>query len=63
MTNESVYAAIARNLREFGYADVTAKMVRDTHDAMSSGTTLPHGIVGMFAKRQLVEAQEQGILS
>lgn len=52
---EHAYVVIARNLREFGYGDVTAEMVRETHDAMKAEAELPHGIVGMFAKRQIEE--------
>lgn len=47
------YAAIAQSLRDFGYPDVTARMVEDTHGAMQRGEQLPHGIIGMFAARQL----------
>lgn len=53
---QPVYNAIARNLREFGYSDVSGRMVREVHDAMRSGSELPHGIVGMFARKQLQEA-------
>ena len=56
-----VYADIAKNLREFGYPDVTAEMVRDTHAAMKEGKdNMPHGIVGMFAQRQLKNLIEEG---
>lgn len=49
------YEAVARNLREFGYPDVTAGMVAEIHDAMKSGKELPHGVIGMFAKSQMEE--------
>lgn len=57
--HEPTYRAIARNLREFGYPDVTAAMVEDVHEALRDGEDLPHGIIGMFAKGQL---EESGIL-
>jgi hypothetical protein len=48
---------IAKNLRTFGYPDVTAEMIFDTHRAMlNSDEEMPHGIVGMFARKQLQEA-------
>ncbi len=54
-----VYEAVAESLREFGYPDATADMVRATHDAMKRGDAeMPHGIVGMFAQRQLDELSE-----
>jgi hypothetical protein len=52
----TIYAMIARNLREFGYPDVSASMIREVHDAIRAGSELPHGIIGMFASNQLVEA-------
>lgn len=54
----ALYATIASNLREFGYPNITAKMVRETHEAMRAGEDLPHGIIGMFASDQLTEALE-----
>lgn len=50
------YETVARSLREFGYRDATADMIRDTHAAMKAGEPIPHGIVGMFARRQLEDA-------
>lgn len=55
-----VYKSIAANLREFGYPDVTADMIRETDKAIAAGAELPHGIVGMFAQRQLDDLREQG---
>lgn len=54
--NDPIYQVIARNLREFGYPDVTASMIEDTHDALRDGEDLPHGVIGMFAKGQLQDA-------
>jgi hypothetical protein len=53
---DMTYKAIARNLREFGYSDVTEKMILDVHQAMIKDEDIPHGIIGMFAKDQLEEA-------
>lgn len=54
---DDIYVAIARNLREFGYSDVKPQMIRETHEAMKRGDgKMPHGIIGMFAKKQLEEA-------
>jgi hypothetical protein len=53
--------AVARNLREFGYSDVTAVMIRDVYDAWLMGNRypdLPHGIIGGFAERQFEENGE-----
>jgi hypothetical protein len=57
-TLRDAYETVARSLREFGYPDATADMIRDTHNAMKAGEPIPHGIVGMFAQRQLEEAGE-----
>ncbi len=48
----SAYEAVARNLREFGYPDVTATMVCEIHKALLADKDLPHGVIGMFAKSQ-----------
>jgi hypothetical protein len=52
---DPLYEAIARSLREFGYSDVTAQMVKETDEARKRGApeTEPYGIVSMFARRQL----------
>ena len=43
MTNsEHIYEAIARSLRDFGYIDATAQMVRDTDEQPGMR---PHGTV------------------
>lgn len=55
------YRAIAKSLVEFGYPDCTAKMVKDTHAALLTGkrgADLPHGIVGRFAERQILDNPE-----
>ena len=56
-TLQTAYETVARSLREFGYPDASADMVKATHDAMKAGNPkMPHGIVGMFAQSQLQEA-------
>ncbi len=59
--NASIYIAIAQNLREFGYPDVTAKMIEETDEARRAGKPKdqPHGIISMFANRQLEDVEEQ----
>lgn len=50
--------AVARNLREFGYRDVSGPMIEDVWQAMKAGKTgsdLPHGIVGQFAESQITD--------
>lgn len=54
-TLQDAYEAVARSLREFGYPDVNASMIREVHNAMKSGVDLPHGVIGLFAKSQLEE--------
>jgi|HubBroStandDraft_2_1064218.scaffolds.fasta_scaffold409250_2 hypothetical protein len=53
--------AIAESLRQFGYPDATAQMIRETYDAWLGGARndkLPHGIIGMFAESQISEHAE-----
>lgn len=59
-----VYEAIAASLREFGYGDVTAQMVRETDEARQNGgaPSEPHGIVSMFANQQISEAEDAGLI-
>lgn len=58
--SETIYAAVAKSLVEFGYPDVTGAMVAEVHAAMKAGEELPHGIVGMFAEGQLRDLEEAG---
>lgn len=59
-TLDRAMEAVASSLREFGYPDVTAKMIREVFDAWEKGEkNLPHGIVGMFAERQFDEVADQ----
>ena len=62
---QRVYENIARSLVEFGYTDVTADMIKDCHEAFKEGKSLddmPHGIVGMFAYKQIDDACKKGML-
>lgn len=61
-TVNNVFAAIARSLREFGYRDVTPAIIEEVEKARIAGDALPHGIIGMFAKGQLEDAHEAGLL-
>jgi hypothetical protein len=57
-TKADAFEAIARSLREFGYLDTTADMVRDCWTKIEGGHSeeeMPHGIVGRFAYSQLNE--------
>lgn len=55
-TKADGFESVARSLREFGYPDATAAMVKDIYAAMKRGDrTMPHGIVGMFAESQIKE--------
>lgn len=57
-TDARIHEAVADSLRQFGYPDVTAKDVAEVHEAMKNGQPLPHGIVGLFAERQLRDLDE-----
>lgn len=47
-------ASIARDLREFGYPDVTAEMVREVVEAYRRGDPkMPHGVVGIIIKSKM----------
>lgn len=53
--------AVARNLREFGYPDVTRTMIREIYDQWVTGERypdLPHGIIAGFAERQFADHAE-----
>lgn len=61
-TKQDAFEAVAKSLREFGYPDATASMIAEVYAAMKEGKTgmdLPHGIVGMFAERQIEEVREE----
>ena len=60
-TLNTAMEAIARNLREFGYGDVTGAMVREIYDQWKTGKRFPdlgHGVVGGFAESQFAEHQD-----
>lgn len=48
-----IYERIARSLRDFGYPDVTAEMVKECVSAYHDGSPMPHGVVGVIIKTRL----------
>lgn len=42
------FEAQAKSMREFGYPDVTASMIKGCHDKWLQHET-SHGVIGMFA--------------
>jgi len=56
---QAVYEAIAQAMRDYGYRDVTATVVREIDEAPP---TERQGVVSMFAARQLQQARESGLL-
>lgn len=62
MTFEQAMESIAASLREFGYPDVTARMVEEIYGAYAAGRrgdALPHGVIGRFVEGQIDEVAEQ----
>lgn len=60
-TRLDVCKPVASSLREFGYPDVTADMIKVILDAWLEGkrnSQLPHGVIGMMAGRQFDEVEE-----
>lgn len=51
-----LYGAIAVSLRS-SYPSVTPEWVREVDEAMQGNRPLPHGMVGMFIQRALLEAR------
>lgn len=54
--------AVARSLREYGYPDVTATMIREIYDQWLLGKRfpdLPHSVIGGFAERQFDEVADK----
>ena len=56
----AVYESIAQAMRDYGYQDVTAALVREIDESPPSDE--PRGVVWMFAGKQLQEAREAGRL-
>lgn len=54
---ERGFEAQARSLREFGYPDVTADMVRQAHEKWVAGQEASE-IIGMFCERAFEEHPE-----
>lgn len=62
-SDDKVFEAVAADLREFGYPDVTAAMISEIHEARERGDEkLPHGIIGRFAADALDTAKERELL-
>jgi len=58
---DNAMEAVAKSLREFGYPDVTAKMIREIFDKWEDGNVfpnLPHGVIAGFAEKQFEECKE-----
>jgi hypothetical protein len=56
---QAVYEAIAQAMRDYGYRDVTARVVREIDEAPAAER---QGVITMFAARQLQQARESGLL-
>jgi hypothetical protein len=56
--NQTVYESIAQTMRNYGYRDVTAAVVREVDE----GVTEDQGVISLFAGRQLKDARESGLL-
>ena len=64
ITRKRICDAIAKSLVDFGYPDVTAKMIGEILDAYVEGKRfpdLPHGVIGGFAESQLKEVADAGV--
>ena len=61
-TEEQVYDAIAADMREFGYLDASADMVKDVHQAVLKKEPPPHGVIGLFMEQHVYTAIERGLL-
>lgn len=56
----AVYEAIAQAMRDYGYREVTAAVVREIDEGPP--TEERRGVISMFAGRKLQEARESGLL-
>jgi hypothetical protein len=56
----AVYEAIAQAMRDYGYREVTAAVVREIDEGAPTGER--RGVIAMFAGRKLQEARESGLL-
>jgi hypothetical protein len=53
--------SVAKNLRQFGYPDVTGPMIREIYDGWLTGKRfpdLPHGIIAGLAESQFDEHKD-----
>ena len=56
---QAVYEAIAQAMRDYGYRDVTAAVVREIDEGPPIDD---RGVISLFAARQLQQARESGLL-
>ena len=57
---QAVYESIAQTMRDYGYRDVTAAVVREIDEGPS--TEKRQGVISMFAARELQKARDSGLL-
>ncbi len=57
---QAVYEAIAEAMRGYGYREVTAADVREIDERPLGDER--QGVISMFARRQLQQAREAGLL-
>lgn len=55
---ERGFASIAKDLREFGYPDVTPQIVKECVDAWHAKEPAPHGVIGVIVYRGLDEGSD-----
>lgn len=59
---QAAYEEIADIMRRYGYAHVTADVVRQIDQAGATEGEHPQGVVTLFATKQIDEAREIGLL-
>ena len=57
---QAVYESIAQTMRDYGYRDVTAAVVREIDEG--SSTEKRQGVISLFAGRELDKARDSGLL-
>ncbi len=57
---QAVYESIAEAMRDYGYRDVTAAVVREVDEGGPAAER--QGVISMFAARELEKARESGQL-
>ncbi|MDQ3608784.1 MAG: hypothetical protein M3459_07780 [Actinomycetota bacterium] len=58
--DQAVYESIAQTMRDYGYRDVTAAVVREIDEG--SSTEKGQGVIAMYAARELEKARDTGLL-